>query len=371
MIKAVELISSSPGELIQVMMDCRGWNQNDLAEITGLSGKTISMLINDKQAMTLDNAGLLGEAFEKTPWFWMNVYNNYQLSKHDEKVISRGKLAKEKAIMHKYMPVAEMKKKGWFVNDVSKIDGIRNEYERVFGQRVFPVEQYKNTTVNMAARQTKNDTQYTPYYRKTWFAFAQLMAKGYYNSHSYDNKKLKKIADKLYAYTTLPNGEEKVLHDLNKAGVNFFVLSHLSKTYLDGAAFINDEMPFIVYTGRYDRVDNFWFVLAHEIAHILNHYTFLTAPILDDLDGTAKDKMEREADECAEEYLKQQDVINLGKKYGNYITEERLNGLSKKTGVSVPVALGMLQHEGIVQWRQFARFREKVMDKIPKEYKKG
>jgi HTH-type transcriptional regulator/antitoxin HigA len=371
MSKAVGLISISPGEMIQQMMECFGWNQTDLAEITGLSGKTVSLLVQDKQNISLDIATLLGETFEKTPEFWINMFNNYKLKTRDEKAVSKEKLTKEKAIMHKYMPVAEMKKKGWFINDVSTIDGIKKEYERLFSQSTFPVVQYKKAVVNMAARQTKDDTEYTPYYRKTWFTFAQLESKKIENPCSYDSKKLGKIAKKLYSYTIMLDGEKQVLQDLNRAGVNFFVLSHLSKTYLDGAAFINDELPFIVYTGRYDRVDNFWFVLAHEIAHILHHYSYLSNPILDDLDGVAKDEIENEADEFAGVYLRQQDVINSGRRYGGYITEERLNGLSEKTGVSVPVALGMLQHAGIVQWRQFARFREKVMDKIPSEYIKG
>ena len=39
----------------------------------------------------------------------------------------------------------------------------------------------------------------------------------------------------------------------------------------DGACFFQEDNPVIVYTGRYDRVDNFWFTLAHEIAHVLLH----------------------------------------------------------------------------------------------------
>jgi HTH-type transcriptional regulator/antitoxin HigA len=50
---------------------------------------------------------------------------------------------------------------------------------------------------------------------------------------------------------------------LNNAGVVFFVLPHLQKTYLDGAAFFVDHTPVIVYTGRYKRIDIFWFTVAH------------------------------------------------------------------------------------------------------------
>ena len=177
------------------------------------------------------------------------------------------------------------------------------------------------------------------------------------------------------AYTLQPDGVERLISDLqNHAGVHFFVLSHLSKTYLDGAAFLEGGTPFIVYTGRYDREDNFWFVIAHEIAHILCHYAFLAHPFLDDMEDAKTNRLnkrEQEADAMAGAYLKQKSVLRYGSQIGRYVTEDRLYRISGASGVSVSVALGMLQHAGMVSWKQFSRYKPKVMDKIPKEYIKG
>lgn len=85
-------------------------------------------------------------------------------------------------------------------------------------------------------------------------------------------------------YTVRETGVPDVIHDLNEAGVIFLVQSHLSKTNLDGASFFYNDHPVIVYTARYDRIDNFWFTLAHEIAHLLLHFKQSTEGIfLDDL----------------------------------------------------------------------------------------
>ena len=52
-------------------------------------------------------------------------------------------------------------------------------------------------------------------------------------------------------------------------------------------------------TLRYDRLDNFWFVLFHELVHIIKHlHKGDIESIFDDLDAKADD-IEQEADEQA------------------------------------------------------------------------
>ncbi len=93
-------------------------------------------------------------------------------------------------------------------------------------------------------------------------------------------------------YSTLDNGINQFLDKLNDIGVKFFILSHLQKTYLDGAAFISSNNPVIVYTGRYKRIDNFWFTVAHEITHVLNHLNDETQFVLDNLKDNVDTEIE-------------------------------------------------------------------------------
>ena len=56
---------------------------------------------------------------------------------------------------------------------------------------------------------------------------------------------------------------------LAKHGIPLVVVPHLPKTHLDGAALkLGDGTPVIGLTLRYDRIDNFWFCLLHELAHV-------------------------------------------------------------------------------------------------------
>ena len=69
---------------------------------------------------------------------------------------------------------------------------------------------------------------------------------------------------------------------------------------LDGASFLLDEkIPVIGMTLRYSRLDNFWFVLFHELSHIILHYDKLQTPIFDDLDEESEEEIEMEANGLA------------------------------------------------------------------------
>jgi Domain of unknown function (DUF955). len=57
-------------------------------------------------------------------------------------------------------------------------------------------------------------------------------------------------------------------------------------------------------TLRHDRMDNFWFTLCHELAHVSLHFdTEQVEEFVDDLDAASGEKLEEEADRWAEEVL--------------------------------------------------------------------
>jgi HTH-type transcriptional regulator/antitoxin HigA len=114
---------------------------------------------------------------------------------------------------------------------------------------------------------------------------------------------LREVA-KLSAFDDGPKRAEKYLA---AHGIVLIIAEHLPNTYLDGAAMLlADGTPVIGMTLRYDRLDNFWFCLLHELAHVGRHLGNGGERLfVDDLDLRAKDDdtREREADEWAEEAL--------------------------------------------------------------------
>ena len=124
-----------------------------------------------------------------------------------------------------------------------------------------------------------------------------------YNAGSIDDAFLRDIARLSY----FENGPQLAKEYLGKQGIHLVTLTHLSKTYLDGAViFPPGQNPVIGLTLRYDRIDNFWFCLLHELVHLSKHTGLDNQGlIVDDLDlrkyGDKKENdIEQEADETGE-----------------------------------------------------------------------
>jgi HTH-type transcriptional regulator/antitoxin HigA len=97
---------------------------------------------------------------------------------------------------------------------------------------------------------------------------------------------------------------------LRKHGIPMVVVPHLPRTYLDGAALkLVNGTPVVGLTLRYDRVDNFWFCLLHELAHVGRHMdidgeeVFVDDLSLRGIPAERDDPKELQADEWAEEAL--------------------------------------------------------------------
>lgn len=74
------------------------------------------------------------------------------------------------------------------------------------------------------------------------------------------------------------DGPARAKELLLSKGIVLVAEPHIAGTSLDGAAFLVGEVPVIGMTLLRDRLDNFWFTLLHEVAHvILHHRTGLTA----------------------------------------------------------------------------------------------
>jgi HTH-type transcriptional regulator/antitoxin HigA len=109
---------------------------------------------------------------------------------------------------------------------------------------------------------------------------------------------------KLSAYDDGPKRAQKFL---SEHGIALVIAPHLMNTYLDGAAMLlKNGTPVIGMTLRYDRLDNFWFCLLHELTHVSRHLGDDSERLfVDDLDLRANndDEREKEADAWAEEAL--------------------------------------------------------------------
>ena len=105
----------------------------------------------------------------------------------------------------------------------------------------------------------------------------------------------------LVRLTKRKDGPNRARDLLAKKGIVLIVERHLPGSYLDGGAMLADgETPVVGLTLRYDRLDNFWFVLMHELGHVFQHlFDSLRFDFFDEEGASDGDAIEAEADKFA------------------------------------------------------------------------
>jgi len=145
------------------------------------------------------------------------------------------------------------------------------------------------------------------------------------------------------------NGPILVQEYLKENGIILVVEPHFPKTYLDGATIlINKDNPVIGITLRYDRLDNFWFTLMHELAHITLHFNQDISLFYDEIEGIKAinlDDKEREADEMAEEALlpKAKWEVSPARLIPSSMAAK---SLANELGVNVAIIAGQIRYKG-------------------------
>jgi len=131
---------------------------------------------------------------------------------------------------------------------------------------------------------------------------------------------------------------------LEKHGIAVIVEPHLKGTLLDGAALQDsDGTPIIGLTIRFDRLDNFWFTLLHEVAHLWKHVN-VDETFLDNLDASSEDRRELEANRIAKEALIPRISWKRSDAYFNP-SNQAIDKLSRELKIHPAIIAGRLRKE--------------------------
>ena len=141
------------------------------------------------------------------------------------------------------------------------------------------------------------------------------------------------------------DGPRHAQNALREIGIPLIVEPHLPQTYLDGAAFLLPSgSPIIGMTFRYDRLDNFWFVLIHELVHIRDHLRKgKLEAIFDDLESEP-DELEKNTDKLAGELMIPDEQWETA--LPRYLrTEETVIDFAQEIGIHPAIVAGRIQKE--------------------------
>ncbi len=355
-----------PGYFIREQMEIREWTQADLAEIMGITVKHLNKILQNNQPITLDIARVLAGVFNTSAEYWINLDTAYRLWLVNTKTDKESD-AEIKSLIYSRMPISDMLKKGW-LQPYSNISTLQSQVLDFWNMKSLNFSEIDSHLMPFLTKKSKAYNQFNASYALTWYRMAQNIA-GTINVSAYSRQKLAKLFDNIHTFSVKPDGINTFIKELNSVGVIFFVLPHLLKTYLDGAAFYSGKSPVIVFTARYKRIDNFWFTIAHEIAHILHHLNEDIPFILDNLKDGVIDQMEEEANSLAGDKLKHKEILEYLKPHLGYLTVSKVEECAEEYEVHPSVIIGKLAFEKEISYSNQSLFNENVLEIIDKKYK--
>lgn len=362
----------SPGQALKHFLEEKDWTQEDLSFILSISLKHTNEIIKDKKPISLELAKLLENVFEYDAMEWIRLGAKYQLQDNIEN--ERERAVRLKAEVYQYMPINELIKKGW-IKDADNLETEIRSFWNLPKKGELDLSFLNSYKTNLEYRKSEAfETSFNQFNALIWHQKA-LNSSKQMKAKPFDKKGLMSLMDLMPSYTNRKDGIKEFLTDLNNVGVKFVYLSHLSKTYLDGAAFLVDGYPVVALTGRYDRVDNFWFTLAHELAHVALHLTNGGSDSIF-IDDTTKSKetrstsaKEQEANSKAEEVLLQNEIFKYFLHNTSYITDDKVEEFASAKQIHPSIVVGMLAFNDLASYSTLQRFKESVRDKIPLKYK--
>ena len=143
---------------------------------------------------------------------------------------------------------------------------------------------------------------------------------------------------------------------LKEHGIVLIIERNIPGMEVDGAAFLVESIPVIGLTLRRDAIDNFWFTLMHEVAHVILHYrTGLASGFFDDVEHVEVDEFEEEANKFASDLLVPEELwsrspARIAK------TSSPIENLARQLNISPAILYGRIRFER----KNYAIFSDKI-----------
>lgn len=247
-----------PGFYIKEEMDARGWIQRDLAFILGVPEQGLNMILSGKRGVSPDMAKTFGKAFDVPPEFFANLQQAYDLAHAKEPSPEVEMLGK----MHAYYPVREMIKRGWL--EKTDVAMLEEQLARFFGVSSVTDIPY----MPHAAKKSSYEELGVPPAQLAWLFRVRQIAQAI-SVPPYSENALRAAIEQMQMLTLAPEGVREVPRLLMNCGVKFIVIEKLPNARIDGVCFWICDTPVVGMSMQRDTIDNFWFVLRHELEHVL------------------------------------------------------------------------------------------------------
>lgn len=341
----------APGEFIREELAARDWSQRDLAYVLGVADKTVNMIVGGRSGISAEMAKRLGDAFDVPAEFFVNLQSAYDLARATAPDPSVSK----KARLQGKFPVREMIRRGWLEDVETAL--LERQVTRFFECVDLEEVPYISHAAKKSSHGEASAEQLAWLYRVRQIAREMVL-------RPYSSGLLRAALDKLQALTLAPEEARHVPRILEECGLRFVVAEGLPGGKIDGVCtWLDRETPVIGMSLRFDRIDNFWFVLRHEIEHVLRRDGLDAAVIDAELEGSIGEEQvecERLANEAAAEFCVPQKAVDsfIARKHP-YISEKDILAFAARHKVHAGIVAGQVRRK-TQNWRAFGRHLVKV-----------
>jgi HTH-type transcriptional regulator/antitoxin HigA len=284
-----------PVSAIEFRMEEQGLRQRDLIPILG-SRSRVSEVLSRKRPLTLQMIRSLTESLGIPSDVLIRPMQQPQV---DEPIDNLDWMK---------FPFREMQRRGWIPNtQKSSKQEVMREVKNFLDQASSAsslVPLYRKTVKGLGASELEERASYSA---TAWTARVIQRSKTCFGkAPKFDLRNLdSEFIRSLVKLSLREDGPIEAISNLTKIGICVVVEPHLPGTLIDGAAILNcDRKPIIGLTLRFDRIDYFWFTLAHELAHIWKHLNDPNESFIDRIDASDfSDRIEKEANRIARDSI--------------------------------------------------------------------
>lgn len=337
----------TPAHMIEAQLQKRGWTQRTLAKVIGLSEQTVSSLMNGKTKISTELALRLKEILDIDAGELLKLQTSFELKKAQLEFRPDPALA-TRALVFGDIPVGDMIARGW----LKGVDGLWDSHLNEALCRFFGVSSVEEIEIlPHAAKKTDvmgdvTPVQITWLYRVRQIAQQTLVAKYSQSAVADVVKDLKPLLNSVEAARKVP----KILAE---SGIRLVIVESLPSSSIDGVCFwLDEKSPVIGMTLRFDRIDNFWFVLRHELEHVIRKHGQSAAMLDVDLQGeragtgASVSDEERVANEAAAEFcVPQKQLKHFIQVKAPFFAERDIRGFAATYKIHPGLVAGQLQYK--------------------------
>ena len=342
-----------PIEAIKFRMEQQNLKQKDLAQYIGSAAK-VSEVLNGTRNLSLNMIRKLTNGLGISAEILIRAPEQKAAMTHDSASIDWTKF-----------PLNAMFKAGYFEGAIENLRELKEYSQEHLTQFLMSIKSgfsLQPTMLRTSAHNRSNDKETDEYALWAWQVKVLQQANIGTLSTTYQPGTINLVwLQKLAQLSWSAKGPLLAKEYLNSHGIHLIFEPHLPKTYLDGAVCLHSGGdPVVALTLRHDRLDNFWFTLMHELAHIALHIDGDDAWFLDDFDAASVDICEQQADDLAQKALLPIDASVLAK----LNDASQIRQVAQKLSIHPNIIAGRVRYENKSHKLFGTLFRDKVKDSL-------